>query len=338
MGGPRPAAARRDGPEGLELGRAGAHHRIAFRAMASPCEVLVDGGAASEARALGELARAEAARVEAKFSRYREDSVVGRINRAGGAPVAVDAETAALLDFAAECHALSGGRFDVTSGALREAWRFDGSGRVPPAEAVAALLPRVGWHRARWPAGHAAGAGGDASSERALALPPGMEIDLGGVGKEYAVDRVAALLAARTARPFLVNFGGDLAASAPPASGAWRVGVERPEGAPWTLPLARGALATSGDARRYVLKDGVRHGHVLDPRTGWPVAGAPRSVTVAAPTCTAAGALATIALLHGADAEAFLEARGVSWRAERDGRDGAATSGPLGSTSGAARR
>jgi thiamine biosynthesis lipoprotein len=92
------------------------------------------------------------------------------------------------------------------------------------------------------------------------------------------------------------------------------VGIEAladPARAAKEIELARGALATSGDARRFVLKHGKRFGHILDPRTGWPVEGAPRSVTVAAPTCTQAGMLATFALLHGADAEAFLDAQGV---------------------------
>lgn len=77
------------------------------------------------------------------------------------------------------------------------------------------------------------------------------------------------------------------------------------------LSLAAGALATSGDARRFLLKDGVRYGHILDPRTGWPVRGAPRSVTVAAPTCTEAGVLATLAMLQGREARAWLAAQGA---------------------------
>ena len=96
----------------------------------------------------------------------------------------------------------------------------------------------------------------------------------------------------------------------------WRVGVEalsRPDARRKQIELERGALATSGDARRFLLKNGKRYGHILDPRTGWPVEGAPRSVTVAAPTCTQAGMLATLALLHGADAEVFLNAQGVRY-------------------------
>jgi thiamine biosynthesis lipoprotein len=245
----------------------------------------------------------ETRRIEHKFSRYRPDNVVHRINTAQGEPMAVDEETAGLLNYADRLFDLSGGRFDITSGALRKVWRFDGSDRVPRASDVREVLRRVGWKRARW-------------EPPVLTLEPGMEIDLGGIGKEYAVDRAGAL--ARTIWPRgLLNFGGDLMAfGAGIDSNAWTVGVEglTATGLPATrIRLMVGALATSGDARRYLLKNGKRYGHILDPRTGWPVEHAPRSVTVAAPTCTHAGMLATFAMLHGADAETFLEDEGVDY-------------------------
>jgi thiamine biosynthesis lipoprotein len=270
--------------------------------MAGPCELLIDTRERAVAARCLEVARGEALRIERTYSRYRDDSVVGRIHRSGGRPVEVDAETAALLDFAARCHRLSGGKFDPTSGVLRRVWRFDGSDRLPAPGAVEAIKPLVGWEKVRW-------------APPVLTLPAGMEIDLGGIGKEYAVDRVHDLLAAERPVPFLANFGGDLRASGPPATRpAWRVGIDDPraEGAPIrVVELRRGALATSGDARRFLERDGVRYAHILDPRTGWPVAGAPRSVTVAARTCTEAGMLATFAMLQGPDAEAYLEAEGV---------------------------
>jgi thiamine biosynthesis lipoprotein len=118
--------------------------------------------------------------------------------------------------------------------------------------------------------------------------------------------------------PFLVNFGGDLhALRSPAAAKGWTVGIEASRGsghAVQSVQLERGALTTSGDARRYLLKDGVRYGHVLNPKTGWPVEGAPASVTVAGNTCTEAGILSTLAILHGYGAESFLEEQGVkSW-------------------------
>jgi len=97
--------------------------------MASPCEVLVECGNRRRTRRLTEIAAREVRRIEVKFSRYRDDSVLGRLHAAAGEPFEVDAETAELFDFAARCHAISGGAFDVTSGVLRRAWRFDGSDR-----------------------------------------------------------------------------------------------------------------------------------------------------------------------------------------------------------------
>jgi FAD:protein FMN transferase len=147
-----------------------------------------------------------------------------------------------------------------------------------------------------------------------LLLPAEMELDFGGFGKEYAVDRAYDILAASCSVPFLVNFGGDLRASAPPGHGSSQVGIERSEGdgtAAMLLDLQQGSLATSGDPHRFLLKDGVRYSHILDPHTGWPVIGAPRSVTTAASSCTEAGLWSTLALLQGERAGAFLAEQGV---------------------------
>jgi FAD:protein FMN transferase len=274
-----------------------------FNAMASPCEVLLSSTEHHAALTLGAIAAAEAARIEKKFSRYRDDSVTAWIHEHRGATIEVDEETASLLDFAGQCYELSNGLFDITSGVLRRAWKFDGSDRVPEPALVESLLPLVGFDKLRWRSPH-------------LLLPGGMELDFGGIGKEYAVDRVCELLAARHSAPFLINFGGDLRANRPPQQGPWQVAIERPDSdreATLLLDLQHGALATSGDSRRYLLKDGVRYGHILDPRTGWPVPGSPRSVTVAASSCTEAGLLSTLALLHGAQAQQFLQGEGVRY-------------------------
>ena len=107
----------------------------------------------------------------------------------------------------------------------------------------------------------------------------------------------------------------------PGNSSGWQVGIEALESsarkADRVIRLSQGALATSADARRFILKDGIRYGHILDPRTGWPIKDAPRSVTVAADTCTEAGMLATLAVLRGADAEEFLQAQDVQFWQQR---------------------
>jgi thiamine biosynthesis lipoprotein len=276
---------------------------VRFTAMASPCEVLVPSMSRHAALAIGAVAAQEAWRIEKKFSRYRDDSVTAWIHRNRGIAIAVDEETAALMDFARQCFDLSEGLFDITSGVLRRVWRFDGSERIPDTAAVDALLPLIGFAKLQW-------------NPPRLLLPEGMELDFGGIGKEYAVDRAYELLAARNTIPFLVNLGGDLRANRPPSHGPWQVGIERPdtEREPsLLLDLEHGALATSGDSRRYLLKDGVRYGHILHPGTGWPVPGAPRSVTVAASSCTEAGLLASMALLHGSRARAFLDDEGARY-------------------------
>ena len=170
------------------------------------------------------------------------------------------------------------------------------------------MLTRIGWNKVSWHPPN-------------ISMPKGMQVDLGGIGKEYAVDRVVLLLRDTTDASCLVNFGGDIAATGPRHKGdGWIVGIETPDTSPDTATsntkvyeLQQGALATSGDARRYLLKDGIRYGHILNPLTGWPVKEAPRSVTVIAGTCTEAGILATLAMLHGTQAEAFLDQQGVKY-------------------------
>jgi len=270
--------------------------------MASPCQVLSRADRSIAQKQL-ELAAAEAWRIEAKYSRYLRGNIVDRINSALGNAVSLDEETANLVDFTATLYELSAGRFDITSGVLREVWTFDGSDRIPAEKRVAAVLDRVGWHKALW-------------QRPLLSLAPGMQVDFGGVGKEYAADRAAALAASQSDAPCLVNFGGDIVAAAATVDEAsWRVGIESLSAgageACKRIDLQRGGLATSGDARRFLLRNGVRYGHLLNPLTGWPVVNAPRSVTVAADTCTQAGMLSTLAMLMGADAEKFLESQSV---------------------------
>jgi FAD:protein FMN transferase len=274
---------------------------VKFTAMASPCEVLLPLMSEHAALSIGTVAAQEAWRVEKKYSRYRYDSVTSWIYENRGTSIEVDPETASLIDFAGQCFDLSEGFFDITSGVLRRAWTFDGSDRIPEAALIESLLPLVGFEKLQWRAPH-------------LLLPDGMELDFGGIGKEYAVDRSYALLAARDPTPFLINFGGDLRANRPPSHGPWQVGIERPDTdqeAIMLLDLESGALTTSGDSRRYLVKNGVRYGHILNPLTGWPTPEAPRSITVAASSCTEAGLLSTVAMLQGAGAGAYLEEQGA---------------------------
>jgi thiamine biosynthesis lipoprotein len=272
-------------------------HRFPFRAMAADNEVQIHASDGDEAREAAGRAIAEVRRIEAKYSRYLPGSLLSRINAAaGGAPVEVDAETQALLDYADACWRQSEGLFDPTSGVLRRAWDF-GADRVPNAAQLKPLLACVGWQRVERSYGHV----------RLAAV--GMELDFGGFGKEYAVDRAVAVLHAAGVTSALVNLAGDLAVLGPqPGGDAWRIGIRHPriEGAlAATLEVESGALATSGDYERFIEVDGVRHCHILDPRTGLSARGM-RSVTVQAPSCLVAGSATTVAMLKG-------EREGLAW-------------------------
>ena len=275
-----------------------------FTCMAGPCEVWLEGGARDPAARAIARAAAEAFRIEAKYSRFDSASELCRLQVCAEVPHAVDAETARLMDFAGSLWELSDGAFDITSGVLRHAWSFAPGARPPSPDTVQELLARMGWSRVTW-------------ANPTLHLPRGTELDLGGLGKEYAVDRCLALLA-EWPGGVLVNLGGDLAARRRRDDRPWRVGMD---GGRETqrYDLYQGAIATSGDTHRYVKADGVRYGHILDARTGWPPPQAPASVTVLGASCVEAGMLATLAVLQGAGAERFLDQVGAAGRVTRRG-------------------
>jgi thiamine biosynthesis lipoprotein len=289
-------------PSGAE----GPPYRYAFHAMASEHELTLWSDERARADRVARVAIADVLRIEAKFSRYRDDSVTSAINRAaGGAAVAIDAETAALLRYADRCHRLSAGRFDLTSGVLRRAWDFRRRPPlVPTDDEVAAAREHIGWQRVEW-------------NDATVRLPQrGMELDFGGVGKEYAADRAATICADHGIAHGLVNLGGDVRViGAQPDGTAWRVGIRHPRrehGVIGTAEVRAGAVATSGDYERYFEIGGRRYCHLLDARTAHPVSHW-QSATVVAPLAILAGTFATIAMLLEAQAEAFLARQHVRY-------------------------
>lgn len=279
------------------------HYPISFRAMGSPCELQLYAATAGQAEVAAQRALADIELLEARYSRYRDTSLLSHINRvaAQGGALDLDEETAALLDYADTCYQRSDGLFDISSGLLRRAWNF-AAARLPDPAEIHAILPRVGWDKLIW-------------RRPRLEFPvPGMELDLGGLVKEYAADRAAGLLLAAGIEGGLVNLGGDIRVLGPHPDGRpWRIGIRHPRTADaWLaeVQLHRGAIATSGDYQRCLLIDGRRYGHLLDPRTGWPVAGL-ASVSLLAPSCLVAGSAASIALLKGAAGPAWLAELGL---------------------------
>ncbi|PKH87448.1 FAD:protein FMN transferase [Colwellia sp. Bg11-28] len=290
-------------------------HSISFNAMASPCEVIVQTRNKRLAEQVAQCVSHEVWRIEDKYSRYDSKSVCSQINSSAGNKIAIDEETFLLLNFAEQCYQLSDGLFDISSGVLRKVWSFDSlSGECqhfPSATEVNKLLSFVGWNKVDY-------------DQQSITLPQNMELDFGGIGKEYAVDRSILLAKQITGEPILVNLGGDLAVTGPRLKDqAWQVAIEHPDsdalGQPQDMIVAlnKGALATSGDARRYLIKEGIRYGHVLNATTGWPIINAPRSITTVAPQCIQAGILATLALLQGEHAEHFLTEQDITFWARR---------------------
>jgi thiamine biosynthesis lipoprotein len=273
--------------------------------MGSPCELRLWGPSRAELAPLVESCVEEALRLERKFSRYRHDSLASQINRSAGDPsgVEVDEETAALLDFAATAHSESEGRFDPTSGVLRQVWDFK-SGKLPGRKELEAVRSLVGWQKLCW-------------QRPRLVLPmAGMELDFGGFVKEYAADRLAELCRTRGLGSGMVDLGGDLAVVGPHPDGKpWRVGIRdprAPEVAMARIEVSTGGLATSGDYERFMIVEGVRHSHLLDPRSGESFRKGPACVSVVAPHCLVAGVTSTIAMLHEEDRTLrFLESMGL---------------------------
>jgi thiamine biosynthesis lipoprotein len=271
-----------------------------FTVMASPCQLLLEGMSEATADTLVQQAYHEAKRIELKYSRYRSDNIIAQLNCGAGKTMTLDDETARLVDFAQLCFQLSDGLFDISSGILGKLWHFKQQTQLPSDADIQMLRPDIGWHKVSW-------------QPPKLTLPAGMQIDFGGIGKEYAVDKVATMLQSQTDSAFLVNFGGDIFANQLRSNGqAWQVTIEDPlqlGAGHTTISLTRGGLASSGDSQRFIDVAGQRYSHILNPKTGYPITGGPSQITVYAQNCVQAGMLATIALLQGEHAQAFLDAQ-----------------------------
>lgn len=280
--------------------------RREFTAMGCPCAVHVYAAQHGEVNAALDAAQQEVLRIEAKYSRYRDDSITSRINAAAGSdkPVTVDAETVGLLNYAEAVYQESEGLFDVTSGVLRQIWRLR-EGVIPDAQQVRDILPRIGWRHVSW-------------QPPEILLPvAGMELDFGGFGKEYAADRAADLLRSLGIDHGLVDLGGDVHVVGPHPDGSpWQIGVRHPQQRDTAIArvaLRQGGMATSGDYERVLIKDGRRYSHLLDPRSGMPVRDNPASVSVLADRCLLAGTASTVAMLRGELAAPWLHAMGLPW-------------------------
>jgi len=271
-----------------------------FKALGGENEIQLYAESRSAAEEIVKLVINETLRIEKKYSAFDEDSVTCEIRRsAGNFSVEIDNETASLIDYAASCFYQSDRLFDITTGPLRRLWDFKQM-RVPEEDKIAAAKKLCGFEKIE-----------RLRRSRLYLDIPGMELDFGGIGKEYAVDRAASLLSQNKVAHALINFGGDIRALGPhPDETPWRIGLAHPrkKGALLrTVPLYSGALATSGDYERFFEIDGNRYCHIINPLTGHPV-NSLQAVTVIADACLVAGTLSTIAMLVGeTEAEELLE-------------------------------
>ena len=238
---------------------------------------------------------AEFDRLDRLMSVWKEGSDVLRLNMAAGdRPVQVSPETLEVLATARQVGEWTGGKFDVTFGALSGLWKFDQDqdDSIPARSAVAARLPHVDYSKLEI----------DPMRRTAFLPRAGMRVHLGGIGKGYAVDRAAAMLRDRGFHDFMIQSGGDLLVSGRRGDRPWRLGIRDPRGPAErsfaTLDLTDGTFSTSGDYERSFMRDGRRYHHILDPDLGEPARGC-RSVTIVAKTAMLADALSTGVFVMG---------------------------------------
>jgi thiamine biosynthesis lipoprotein len=285
-------------PTGTAGSAPGQLRKLSFPALGSTCEIQYF---APEGQ--GQAATFENAAInwvnafEAKYTRFRPTSLISRINAAAGQSwVEIDEDMELLLKLCDNLYAMTRGVLDPTALPLIKLWNWKSEQPVVPNEiAIAEARRLVGWTKVQRQPGR-------------IFLPePGMALDFGGFGKEYAVDIVAQIAANHEIENVLVDFGHDLRAlGAPPGRPAWHIGLEDPQqpgSYKSSIAVSGGrGVASSGDYIRCFRVGGRRYGHIIDPRTGSPVANGCVQATIVADSCLQAGVLSTTAFVLGVPA------------------------------------
>jgi FAD:protein FMN transferase len=262
----------------------------------------------------------EVDRIDRLMSHYRPDSPLSQLNReAARRAVPVDSELFDFIALALGYSRSSDGAFDITVGPLMKAWGFfQDDGRVPTRRELTAVRRLVGYHHVDLNA-----------VDRTIRFDtPGVELDLGGIAKGYAVDRVVRLLKERGVRAALVSAGGStvFGIGAPPGEDAWRVSVQDPLDAAriaFTVALRDRAVSVAGSSEKFFARGRRRYGHIMNPRTGRPVQDV-LTVAVLAPTGTAGDALDDALFVRGVEASrtSLAEQQGVEAYFLLPARDG----------------
>ncbi len=278
--------------------------KLFFRAMGSACDILIFHENKGIAQKAAEIFELETRRIELKYSRYKPDSFLSKINSVAkqGGSISVDDETAMLIDHAFKAYTISDGLFDISSGIFRRIWNKDIT-QLPGDADIAKIKSLVGLEKLKW--------------ERPLLTfsVAGMELDFGGVCKEYAADRAANYCKQAGIQHGFVNLGGDFSIIGPNPDGSpIRLGIINPNGSgnAAVLNILKGGKANSGIYGEKRIIDGQKITHIINPKTGLPVDGLP-AVTVVADTCLEAGMLSTIGLLMDKKAEEWLQKHSNSY-------------------------
>lgn len=284
--------------------------RIGRTAMACEFEVMLNVGQYPHGTAAAVEALDLVDRLESQLTVYRSDSEVSQLNRrAADEAVALELGLFALLQYAIELYRQTDRAYDITAGPLSKVWGFfRRAGTVPSQSDLERAHELVGSDKLQL----------DDSERTVRFLVDGMEINLGSIGKGYALDRSAAVLQGAGIEHFLLH-GGQSSVLARGSRGhhdggkdGWWLGIRdpwRPTRRLAEIRVRDAALATSGSAVQFFEHEGKRYGHIIDPRTGWPAEGT-LSASVIAPTAAAADALSTAAFVLGREAAlAFFNSR-----------------------------
>ncbi|MBU2865172.1 FAD:protein FMN transferase [Reinekea forsetii] len=270
-------------------------HNHQFVAMGGPCAIYF-WHHSKQADEIKRTLEQEVRRLEFKFSRFKATSLVSQINRGEHNGSSLDDETTALLNYAQQCFEISDGLFDITVGSFREIWDFK-SGKTPNESEILTVKNKVGWHKVGW-------------NGQCVNLLKGTELDFGGLVKEFAADRLVALLQEHQATG-LVNLAGDIAVTGRQVEGQpWPISIVHPRAKGKviaTVNLEGGAIACSGDYERFMYINGKRYHHLINPLTGWPDTESLASVSVITQNCIMAGSITTIAMLKGERAKEWLD-------------------------------
>jgi thiamine biosynthesis lipoprotein len=268
-------------------------YRLTCQAMSTPVRLAFSVSSPTAAHDFQKVAIDWISHFEARYSRFLPDSIVGQINASsGGDWVDIDDDADQLFSLCSEMYSLTSGAFDPAALPLLRLWDWKAvPPRVPNESAIRSARAVSGWEKIQ-------------RRKDGICLPiNGMGIDLGGIGKEFAVDQLLLMAGQRGLENVMIDIGQDLRVSGhPPGKDAWYIGLEEPKqpGQCWTaLRLTEQAVATSGDYFRSFIHDGRRYGHIVDPRTGQPVNNDCQAVSVIAPSCVLAGVLSTAAFILG---------------------------------------